>query len=347
MYKIDIHNYEAYLLDFSEGNLSEEDQMELELFLMQHPELELNLDELSFASLNKEIFFFSGKTDLKKSVADLVSADQFIAYIENQSTSEERLRVEKSCTLNSSLLKELALYKRTITSADESIIFENKISLKRKPKVIWFNFSLNQYAAAACILFLIGLFIFWQGIQEPTVSTVANNTMKEKTGALPSINSTGSRSQNTVNSVSLPEANTKNLAQLLPVNTSLKNDIRTDNKTSQTQNNEALKKDSLITPIHNPVTEPFKQDMLVAQNAMSPVKQQSVVQIISEDDDELLASNTPVKKKGIWAAASKALKNLNQVGVKSVDGDEETSKENTAYALTLGGVSITHKAGKL
>ena len=34
MHKINIHNYEAYLLDFSEGNLTGELQVELELFLI-------------------------------------------------------------------------------------------------------------------------------------------------------------------------------------------------------------------------------------------------------------------------------------------------------------------------
>ena len=51
------------------------------------------------------------------------------------------------------------------------------------------------------------------------------------------------------------------------------------------------------------------------------------------------------KKKGIWAAASRALKNLNHAGVKSVNGNEDDAKGGASYALTLGGMSITHKAG--
>ena len=43
MQTITIDNYEAYLLDFSEGNLSDDLQVELELFLIQHPELEIDL----------------------------------------------------------------------------------------------------------------------------------------------------------------------------------------------------------------------------------------------------------------------------------------------------------------
>jgi len=43
MGQINIHNYEAYLLDFSEGNFTNELQVELELFLIQHPEIDINL----------------------------------------------------------------------------------------------------------------------------------------------------------------------------------------------------------------------------------------------------------------------------------------------------------------
>ena len=67
MHKIDIHNYEAYLLDYSEGNLTGELQVELELFLIQHPELEINLDELSLVTIENEATSFSNKISLKKS----------------------------------------------------------------------------------------------------------------------------------------------------------------------------------------------------------------------------------------------------------------------------------------
>ena len=60
-----------------------------------------------------------------------------------------------------------------------------------------------------------------------------------------------------------------------------------------------------------------------------------------------MALNTTKKKTGLWALASKALKNLNQVGVKSVNGNEDENQDKTSYALTLGGLSITHKANNL
>ena len=344
MHKIDIHNYEAYLLDFSEGNLTGELQVELELFLMQHPELEINLDELSLVTFENEATSFSNKTSLKKSETDLVSETQFIAYIENQLTYKERLELEKSCAINPSLSKELKLYVHTITTADASIVFENKASLKRKPKVIWFNFSATQYAAAACVVFLIGLFMLWPKTPiDSETSTLAN-----KTDAL--ITNTISSNSNTIE----PTTHENDLIAHEKLNTSsvqhssaIKNQKPLlANNTSAKQDNSSSIQDTIHNAINNlPIVQSPKNETLIALNTPPVVKQKTVVQVITENDDELVARNTDKKKKGIWAVASKAFKNLNHVGVKTVNGDEENSKDNTAYAITLGGVSITHKSG--
>ena len=42
MKKIDTYNYEAYLLDFSEGNLTDKQISDLELFAILNPQFEIN-----------------------------------------------------------------------------------------------------------------------------------------------------------------------------------------------------------------------------------------------------------------------------------------------------------------
>ena len=79
---------------------------------------------------------------------------------------------------------------------------------------------------------------------------------------------------------------------------------------------------------------------------VKPVSQ-TIVETITENEDEAPVLIPEKKKKGLWANASRALKNLNNAGVKSVNGNEEDGKNKTSYALTLGGISITHKAGNL
>ena len=44
MNRINLSNYEAWLLDYAEGNLSAEDTAELLLFMEQHHELQVDLD---------------------------------------------------------------------------------------------------------------------------------------------------------------------------------------------------------------------------------------------------------------------------------------------------------------
>lgn len=343
MGKINIDNYEAYLLDFSEGNLTDELQMELELFLIQHPELDINLSDLSLISLNEESISFSNKNSLKKAETDLVSEDQLVAYIEGQLSVKEKTEVEKSCSNNPLLAKELALFQKTILQVDSSIVYPNKNELKRKPKVIWFNFSTIQYAAAACILFLIGLFILWPKDQSNNNSNLAINSSKNTKQPIADKNQASPTKEQLPNSVVTESAtaseklNTTNIKPqyIKPKNT---NTLLANNSVQNNSNKDSITK-SPIEQIVNPSNE-----TLIALNTPTSIKKQNntVVQVISENDDEPVAMNTEKKKKGIWAAASKALKNLNHAGVKSVNGDE---KEESSYALTLGGLSITHKTG--
>ena len=336
MGQINIHNYEAYLLDFSEGNLTHELQMELELFLIQHPEIDINLSELSLIAIDEEAITYSNKSNLKKTEEDLISETQFISYIEHRLPENEKIELEKSCSVNPSLSKELDLFKKTIAVADFSVVYKNKNELKRKSKVIWFDFSVIRYAAAACVLFLIGVFFLWP-------------------------------SENTTHTTIASQENTKVSNNNKPV---LQNTVALNNMTNQTEDiikaqNNIIKKPSKLlanqlapSKTENPIEkDSSKQSPKMIANhieephiALKTTKEEqssnnTIIQVISENDEDVVVATSEKKKTGIWAAASRALKNLNHVGVKSVNGNEEERKSESSYALTLGGVSITHKAG--
>lgn len=343
MENIDIHNYEAYLLDYSEGNLTDELQMELELFLIQHPELGINLSELSLVSLKEEPVSFLNKNNLKKSEADLVSETQFIAYIEKQLPPNEMAELEKSCSINPLLSKELALYQKTIAQADESVVYPNKQTLKRKPKVIWVDFSVIKYSAAACVLFLVGLFFFFSN-KEVAYHTndladvkkdeaIIKNDIKNK-GIETSIAAHANHMATKSNLYAGVASKKPNQSQIADnYNTKAKEEIAVIDTLKETE-------------INSSPVDPIKEETLIASNIAPVAKQKnnSVVQVITETDDEPMA-DIDKKKTGIWAAASRALKSLNHVGVKSVNGNEREDKAKSSYALTLGDISITHKAG--
>ncbi len=341
MNRIDIHNYEAYLLDFSEGNLGGELQMELELFLIQHPELNIDLGELTLVELNKEEIFFPKKNNLKKSESDLISETQFISYIENQIPLNERLKLEKSCDSNPYLANELSLYQQTITHSDLSITYSDKNELKRRSRIIWFDFSVSQYAAAACILFLIGLFVLWP--KSDTINLKSELAEHKKNEPVVKDNSTSNQKKEADQiRKSAPIFLAKNSKQRRKTNISNASSI---SNVDPIEGSISQKKEGF-----SPIEETQKNETLMATNNSSVVSRsinQTVVQVITENEEESMVSNTSEKKKGIWALASKALKNLNQVGIKSVNGDEDANQDKTSYALTLGGLNITHKAGSL
>ncbi|MBK7666600.1 MAG: hypothetical protein IPJ32_04190 [Sphingobacteriaceae bacterium] len=158
--KINIENYEAFLLDYMEGNLSTEDFVSLQMFAAQHPHLNIDLNDLELVELETEIIHFNQKENLKK---PLVSEEQFVAYIENELSQKEKQNLEAACATDNSLAKELRLYKSTIVSSDPSIVFENKSSLKKQEtKVLWL-FSREVLAAAASLILIAGLWFMFKG----------------------------------------------------------------------------------------------------------------------------------------------------------------------------------------
>ena len=67
---INIENYEAFLLDYMEGNLSTEDFVALQMFAAQHPHLNIDLNDLELVELETEKINFSEKENLKKPLVD-------------------------------------------------------------------------------------------------------------------------------------------------------------------------------------------------------------------------------------------------------------------------------------
>lgn len=344
MTKITVHNYEAFLLDLSEGTLSGEERLELEVFMIEHPELAVDIEDLSFAITTAEPIAFTNKEIIKKTDSDLVSGEEFISYIERQLSAEKALAIEKSCAVNPGLTHELGLYKATVAKVDLSVVYADKVGLKRKPKVIWFNFSVAQFAAAASIALLIVLFILWpakpQGItpDQYAHSTLVKTPVNSKTNHAPVVPETNP----VVPEKQLPEQQSTIQAQSLnhSVNTLIANNghnpaIHT--ATTATANSPISDTLSHIALSKGPVNTPEKEPVLVASTT-----HKTVVDVITEHDDE--DTDNTQKKQGFWALAGKALKELNKAGVKSVNGEEETNKQDASYALTLGGLSITHKA---
>mgnify|MGYP000878744479 CR=1 FL=1 len=82
MGNIHLHNYEAYLIDYFDGTLSDEKVRELREFLVLHPELDIDLSEMDLPVLPAEHNLADFKNDLLKS--DEVQSERLIAAFEGQ-----------------------------------------------------------------------------------------------------------------------------------------------------------------------------------------------------------------------------------------------------------------------
>ena len=106
MEKINLHNYEAFFLDHLEGNLSEQQLLDLDDFLIEHPQLKVELDEmggfddLMLAAGTPE---FEDKANLKAdpSVLSAFTVDDWmIASIEGQLNQKDQKLLDQYIQAN-------------------------------------------------------------------------------------------------------------------------------------------------------------------------------------------------------------------------------------------------------
>lgn len=134
---LNINNYEAWLLDYAEGNLTSVEEKLLFDFMKNNPDLredfEFAFDEdLLNTILPKEDFTIEvdDKIDLHIKASESFNAENYeeaiIEYVEGLMEPTEVSKFEAFLNLNPILQKEVALYKATILKADKS----EKVNLK-------------------------------------------------------------------------------------------------------------------------------------------------------------------------------------------------------------------------
>jgi len=159
MEKITLHNYEAFYLDFLEGNLSENEQTMLELFLTEHPECKVDFDEIQILPVKKEEQLSDfDKQLLKQTDFNLLTVSNstievlLIAKTENLLNPNKIKEVDAFLARNTDLQKIERELSATQLKADLGIVYEDKKHLKKERKIIpmW---SIVASIAAIFILF--------------------------------------------------------------------------------------------------------------------------------------------------------------------------------------------------
>jgi len=137
MGKINLHNYEAFLIDYLDGNLNEDAIAELKVFVLANPQLEIDLEDMDLPSFEKEEPTIHFKNDLKKTEV-FVEDEDIINYLENNLSDAERKAFEIKLLKDKELALKLQAYSKTILSA-EALSFANKPSLYKTEEELVLN----------------------------------------------------------------------------------------------------------------------------------------------------------------------------------------------------------------
>ena len=161
--QIDNSNYEAFYLDYLEGNLSGDALAAFEAFMAAHPELALEDEALLTLSATDEPFDAVEKLALKKTIdlEDLSTETVsffLIAREEHLLSPQQEAQLENWLTANAYYRNDARLFAMTKVQANAAEVFAGKAGLKRKQtRVIpmWFTGA----AVAAGLALIITLAI--------------------------------------------------------------------------------------------------------------------------------------------------------------------------------------------
>lgn len=170
MERISIFNYEAFYLDFLEGNLNEADTLLLMNFLEANPDLQVDMEDglSSFQEESIELDHFSKlllKADTRATAITSENVDYFIVA-QSEGVLDEVKEKELSAIIagNETLEKERKLAGMVMFSPNTNIIYSDKAGLKKKSRVLVLWPYAAAIAAASVVLF------FWSTIDSTPIS---------------------------------------------------------------------------------------------------------------------------------------------------------------------------------
>lgn len=154
---IDIKNYQAYILDYYEGNLSEKQAAKLMSFLEKHPDLKKEFEEFEVIELRDDCdtdVTYQHKGLLKKPEPEYnlpVTDENFelfcIAEAEGLLNEKETEELNRFVAQDPSFRNTREKYALAFAKPDEKIVFQSKEDLKKQPsmKVVNPEITDNNY----------------------------------------------------------------------------------------------------------------------------------------------------------------------------------------------------------
>lgn len=132
---ININNYEAFFLDYYEGNLSPQQVADVLLFVEQHPELKEEFESFeNFSIAETDNIVFENKNSLKKQITADNIEEFMAASVDGTLNKTENDLLNTYLKQHPQYQKTAELFQKTKLTPDFSIVFENKEDLKRIDK---------------------------------------------------------------------------------------------------------------------------------------------------------------------------------------------------------------------
>lgn len=152
---ININNYEAYWVDYLDGNLSAASEAELFGFLENHTDIAASLIDADDYILPNLEFTYPDKISLK---AENQIENLIIAKIENQISDEDNSFIIQKINSDKGIAATFNLYKKTIIIADKTVVYKGKKHFKKALVIPWYGYA-YAIAAVFAIFFVTTWFI--------------------------------------------------------------------------------------------------------------------------------------------------------------------------------------------
>lgn len=156
--QIDRSNYEIWLIDWLDGNLTDSEVERLQFFLKENPDLKAEFDETANLRLDPSEKLFPHKDNLKKTIANL-SESQFeylcVAFLEKDLTAGQQSELKESIE-HDKKKKPVFEFIQKIKLSPVAIPYKHKNRLLRRTaaqKVI--QLALAGLSAAAILVFVL------------------------------------------------------------------------------------------------------------------------------------------------------------------------------------------------
>lgn len=190
--EINRNNYEAYFIDYLEGNLNERLVDSFIEFIKLNPDLKEELDLFESVSAAPETISYTKKEKLYKEKYD--SEKEFneaaIAQLEGDISTEEKFEFEMYLAEHPEKKKEAALFTETKLIADESILFDKKNTLYRKSRRKVILLWSGRVAAILILAFAVFTLIDKTSNEIPIenqLAKVEDNTINNENRTLPEV----------------------------------------------------------------------------------------------------------------------------------------------------------------